>query len=113
MLFKHLNFELSKRMIPLFPPNSEKPIKWQSLVQLVTQSASRRASIDNEQTRCRRPSAPAAMQDLRRMLPAYLLQRHSSTSVFVNENFSGRSLIKFIIEEILQKSYCNICFRLQ
>lgn len=94
-------------MIPLYPPNSTKPIKWQSLVHLVTPAASRRTGIDflasqeyyiNEQTRCRRPSAPAVMQDLRRMLPGYLLQRHNSTSALINENFPGRSLIKFIVK---------------
>lgn len=84
-------------MIPLYPGPAQKPIKWRSLVQLITPTTSLHGSIDllaaedlnSPQFRRRRPSAPAVLQDLRRILPAYILRRHSSTAL-VNEDSTGK-----------------------
>uniref|UniRef100_A0A915DKS9 Uncharacterized protein n=1 Tax=Ditylenchus dipsaci TaxID=166011 RepID=A0A915DKS9_9BILA len=77
-------------MIPLYPPQHGPPAfgrpKWRSLVHLITPSHSRRASFDlgeDSEGRQRRPSAPAVLHDLRRILPGYVHRRYHSSSALL------------------------------
>lgn len=72
-------------MITLYLPNSEKPLKWQSSVDLFTSLTNQRDKINykiNNQTRCKSKSTPIFVENFQQILPVY----------YLNENFSGRLL---------------------
>lgn len=100
-------------MIPLYPPTSNRSgsmpsIKWRSLVHLVTPTTNRRSSFSDLLAELnhlnnlidpinnnRRPSAPAILEDLRKILPSYM-RRHRSTSVLLVPQTGILSIRNFI-----------------